>query len=172
VRVDRLRSDQEELALTRHVGRGLDGGSEFVLSHLGRADRARLGKSPINGLDCRSRRALGVSLTKKSAISRGERYSRMRSHSTNTGRGRLPSRAFQRRRFPCARRSRRVFRRSCCASRRSCSRFLLSTAWWENRIIDLQTLKQQPTFCPMLSFAPRSHDAAYPSPANFPSADL
>ena len=71
--VDGLRANQEELALTGHARRGFQRGFKFILFHLCRADRPGLGKSPMNGLDWRRRRASGVSLSEKQAISTAER---------------------------------------------------------------------------------------------------
>ena len=73
VRVNRLRANDVKLALAGHARRGPQGGPEFVFLHLRGTGRAHLGNRPKNGLDWRRRRAIGVSLTRKSAISFAER---------------------------------------------------------------------------------------------------
>jgi hypothetical protein len=73
VSVNGLRTNQEKLVLPGYARRGFERSLEFVFFHWRRAGRSGCGNSPRNGLDYRRRRAIGVSLARKSAISLGER---------------------------------------------------------------------------------------------------
>ena len=130
--MDCLRANDKKLVLPSHMRGGLQGGFELVPCHWRPGRPRALGNSPRNGLDCRRRRAMGVSLTRKSAISLAESRSRMFCHSTNAGRGRLPSRAFHRRRFARANCNSRGSLRNWRASKRSCISFFRSMARCEH----------------------------------------